>query len=155
MAIPFTDREMAKAWRANLSAYENSQKTSRTNAHRLLLFYAVECGLKTILMKRKGHKRSDSCTEIAECQHNINKLLDCLGAGGSLNLPEIFIGEVFDTRNNKEERKLNSGQINQMWRYGGKVISIVVTQKQKASDEDIENKLLEISKWIVGEIEKL
>lgn len=59
---------MAKAWLANLSAYENSQKTSRTNAHRLLLFYAVECGLKTILMKRKGHKRSDSCTEIAECQ---------------------------------------------------------------------------------------
>ncbi|MEH2162240.1 MAG: hypothetical protein V7K38_14640 [Nostoc sp.] len=154
MAIPFTDREMAKAWLANLSAYENSQKTSRTNAHRLLLFYAVECGLKTILMKRKGHKRSDSCTEIAECQHNINKLLDCLGAGGSLNLPEIFIGEVFDTRNNKEERKLNSGQINQMWGYGGKVISIV-TQKQKANDEDIEKKLLGISKWIVGEIEKL
>ncbi|MEH2436301.1 MAG: hypothetical protein V7K25_18975 [Nostoc sp.] len=154
MAIPFTDREMEKAWSQNLCAYKNSQETSRTNAHRLLLFYAVECGLKTILMKRKGHKRSDFCTDIAECQHNINKLLDCLGAGGSLNLPEIFIGEVFDTRNNKEERKLNSGQINQMWRYGGKVISIV-TQKQKASDEDIENKLLAISKWIVGEIERL
>jgi hypothetical protein len=70
MAIPFTDREMEKAWSQNLCAYQNSQETSRTNAHRLLLFYAVECGLKTILMKRKGQKRSDSCTDIAKCQHN-------------------------------------------------------------------------------------
>lgn len=151
MPIPFTYREMVNAWRENLSA---SQKIPRTNAHRLLLFYAVECGLKAMLMKNQEHKRTDLCTDIAECQHNINKLLDCLGAGGSLSLPEIFIKEILDTRNNKEERKFNSGQINQIWRYGGKVIS-TVTQEQKGSDEDIEKKLLAISKWIAGAIERL
>lgn len=153
MAIPFTDREMERGWRNNLSAYRNSRQIPRTNAHRLLLFYAVECGLKVILMKRKRQKRTDLCTEISECQHNINNLLDCLGAGGSLNLPEIFIQEISDTRNNKKPRKLNSGQINQMWRYGGQVVSIVTEQKQ-ATDEDIEKRLVTILNWIEREIGK-
>ena len=153
MAIPFTDREMERAWRNNLSAYHNSPQIPRTNAHRLLLFYAVECGLKVILMKRKRKKRTDDCAEISECQHNINKLLDCLGAGGSLNLPEIFIQEISDTRNNKKPRKLNSGQINQMWRYGGQVVSIV-TEPKKATDKDIETRLVTILKWIEREIGK-
>ena len=154
MAIPFTDKEMKKAWDGNLSAYE---RIPRTNAHRLLLFYAVECGLKAVLMRRQEKSRTDLCTDINECKHNINKLLSELGAGGSLSLPhEIFIQEIFDTQNNKEERKLNPGQINELWRYGGKVIAIVNKDgKVKANDEHIENKLLEISKWIAGELEKL
>ena len=83
MVIPFTDREIEKAWRENKSA---SEKTPRTNAHRLLLFYAVECGLKAILMRRQGKSRSDLCTDISECQHHINKLLDCLSAHKDLRL---------------------------------------------------------------------
>ena len=154
MAIPFTDKEMKKAWDGNLSA---SQISPRTNAHRLLLFYAVECGLKAVLMARQKTRRTDLCTDINECKHNINKLLSKLGAGGSLSLPsEIFIQEIFDTRKNKEERKLNPGQINELLRYGGKVIAIVNKDgKVVANDEDIENKLLEISKWIAGELERL
>ena len=154
MAIPFTDKEMKKAWGGNLSA---SQISPRTNAHRLLLFYAVECGLKAVLMARQETRRTNLCKDIKECGHNINKLLSLLGAGGSLRLPpEIFIQEIFDTRNNKEERKLNPGQINELWRYGGKVIAIVNKDgKIKANDEYIENKLLEISKWIAGELERL
>ena len=108
---------------------------------------------KVILMKRKQKKSTDLCTEISECKHNINKLLDCLGAGGSLNLPEIFIQKISDTRNNEKARKLNSGQINQMWRYGGKVVSIV-TEEEQATDEDIEKKLIAISQWIQREIER-
>jgi hypothetical protein len=155
MAIPFTDKEMQKAWRGNLSAYQN---TPRSNAHRLLLFYAVECGLKAVLMQRQNKKRTDLCTDIKDCKHNINKLLSLLGAGGLLNLPsEIFILEIVDTRRNKEERKLNNGQINEMWRYGGTVIAINKKDdgKVSANDEDIENKLLAISKWIARELEKL
>lgn len=154
MPIPFTDREMELAWRENLSA---AKKIPCTNAHRLLLFYAVECGLKAVWMKRKGGKRTDLYPDMIECKHNINRLLDSLGAGGNLSLPpEIYIKEIFDTRNNKEERKLNSGDINQIWRYGGKVIAIVQPGKGKiqANDEDIEKKLLAISNWIAGELNK-
>ncbi|GCL37866.1 hypothetical protein SR1949_29780 [Sphaerospermopsis reniformis] len=50
--IPFTDKEMEKAWLRNISAYYKTPQP-HTNAHRLLLFYAVECGLKAIFMKKK------------------------------------------------------------------------------------------------------
>ncbi|HAG84678.1 MAG TPA: hypothetical protein DCL61_26890 [Cyanobacteria bacterium UBA12227] len=146
MVIPFTDQEMQNAWRQNRAA---SNHTSRTNAHRLLLFYAVECGLKAILMRRQGIKRTDLCPTIAEAQHNINKLLDSLGAGGALSLPkEIVMKQIKDTRNNKKDRKLNPGQINQMWRYGGCCI-------KDPKDQDVEKKLLEIVKWIEGELDRL
>lgn len=75
MTIPFTDREIENAWRGNWRA---SCTVARTNSHRLLLFYAVECGLKAVLMRRKNKNRTDLCTEITECQHDINKLLDYL-----------------------------------------------------------------------------
>lgn len=156
--IPFTDKEMEKAWLRNISAYDKTPPP-RTNAHRLLLFYAVECGLKAVFMKQKKRKRTDLCPEIADCQHNINKLLDCLDVEGPLRLPEIRIEDIPDKRNNKnkqEKRKLDSGQINQMWRYGGNVISTITRKNEtQASDEDIENKLLIIAKWIAGEINNL
>ena len=143
--IPFTDREMEKAWRENRLA---SSHQPRSNPHRLLLFYAVECGLKAILMRRQKIKRTDLCPEIADAQHNINKLLDSLAAGGNLSLPnQIMMKDIKDNRNNYENRRLNPGQINQMWRYGGSSV-------ENLKDEEIEKKLLEITKWIEGELQK-
>jgi hypothetical protein len=75
MAITFTDREMQRAWRENFSASHNHNRV-RTNAHRLLLFYAVECGLKAVLMKRKKVSRTDLYPEILKKGHDINGLLE-------------------------------------------------------------------------------
>lgn len=144
MAIPFTDQEMKKAWNSNLSASYNNK---RTNAHRLLLFYAVECGLKVVLMKRQDVNRSDLCAEIAECEHDVNKLLDCLGARQDLRLPEQLKMRPIKGKKSYDERKFTPGDINQMWRYGGSCWLADVT------DQDIENKLLEIVEWIRGELE--
>ena len=59
MSIPFTDRELTRAWR-DLSSVVNSQPIGiRQNPHRLLLFYAVECGLKAIWLKRQGRTLFD------------------------------------------------------------------------------------------------
>ena len=145
MAIPFTDRELERAWRENLFA---SDQNKRNNALRLLLFYAVECGLKAIIMKRCGRRkcRTDFFPNISEAQHDINKLLDNLSADWRLRLPrKIQMCDVLDSRNNKEDRKLNAGQINQMWRYGGRSVGDV-------SDEVLEEKLLKICKWIKREL---
>jgi hypothetical protein len=114
VSIPFTDREMQRAWRDNRSA---SEQVSRSNSHRLLLFYAVECGLKAILMKRKSINCTNHCAEIADAQHNINKLLDALCVGQSLKLPKrLKMEKIFD-KGTKQEREVDAGQINQMWRY--------------------------------------
>ncbi|MDF5721363.1 MAG: hypothetical protein PUP91_12975 [Rhizonema sp. PD37] len=143
MVIPFTDREIEKAWRENKLA---SQKIPRTNAHRLLLFYAVECGLKAVLLRRQGKNRSDLCSEISECQHDVNKLLDCLSAHQSLRLPSQLGMKPIKGKSGNDERKFTPGDVNQMWRYGGCCGVFDIT------DEDLENKLLEIVKWIDGEL---
>ncbi|MDJ0797229.1 MAG: hypothetical protein QNJ51_10410 [Calothrix sp. MO_167.B12] len=143
--IPFTDKEIERAWRENKRA---SDRNPRTNAHRLLLFYAVECGLKAILMRRQGKRRSDVCQEISECQHDVNKLLDCLGVQGSLRLPAQLSMEPIKTKNGNEQRRFTPGDINQMWRYGG------VCSSAGTTDQDLEKKLLEIVQWIDGELRR-
>ena len=145
MPVHFSDREMKNAWKHNFEAYKKLQP-SFTNAHRLLLFYSIECGLKATLMKRGSAKSTDACSGLIEAGHNINKLLDALSAGHNLKLPS----EVNMNRN----RKLGAGEINQMWRYGGKVANI---KNQNgglfdSTDEDLEKCLLKISEWIKQEL---
>ncbi|QNP30724.1 hypothetical protein IAR63_06975 [Cylindrospermopsis curvispora GIHE-G1] len=153
MAIIFTQREMQKAWRDHFFAYQKATFIHKNNAHRLNLFYAVECGLKAVLMKRQGKNRTDLCQDITECQHDINKLLDKVWSGELLKLPKISISEIVDTKGNPIDRKINSGQINQVWRYGAEVIRIVEANRiQVATDKDIEDRLLKISKWIQNEL---
>ena len=57
-ALPFSDRELTRAWR-ELSAVATPTNSVRQNPHRLLLFYAVECGLKAIWLKRQGRTLFD------------------------------------------------------------------------------------------------
>lgn len=138
MAIPFTDREIQQAWRMNQEA---SVVESRCNAHRLLLFYAVECGLKAVILKREGKNLTDHCPYLLEAGHNINRLLDYLRAGKSLKLPEQI---TMSSIRKNQERKLTTGEINQMWRYGGCGYNI--------NDYQLEEQLIKISKWITQEL---
>ncbi len=142
--IPFTDREIQKAWRQNKLAYENVQQ--KTNAHRLLLFYSVECGLKAVIMKRQNKNCTDLCKkEFEESKHNINKLLDFLKAGKDLKLPDQLNMKPFKTGNNQnQERKFTVGNINEMWRYGG--------CSENIKDNEIEKKLVTILNWIELEL---
>ncbi|MBD2481133.1 hypothetical protein [Planktothrix sp. FACHB-1365] len=153
MAIAFTDREMQRAWRENRSAY--GCENPKTNAHRLLLFYAVECGLKAMYMKRTRKNRIDYCQDerFKQAQHDINKLLDLLAAG-NLKLPKfIFISDIKDDKNRSEKRQLNLGQINQMWRYGGKLERWGdESEQQSSTDKHLEEKLLTICKFIEQEL---
>jgi hypothetical protein len=153
MAVLFTDREMQRAWQSNLKA---SIQDTRSNSHRLLLFYAVECGLKAVLMKRGSVTCTRYCKEINKCQHDINKLLDALGAGQKLKLPSRFNMNSINERGSKQERKLDPGKINQMWRYGGKVIDAIDESGNSVSltDEHLEERLTEISRWIQRELER-
>ncbi|MDB9421013.1 hypothetical protein PN467_10880 [Microcystis aeruginosa CS-563/04] len=139
--IPFTDRELQKAWRENQEAIKVEKKT---NAHRLLLFYSVECGLKAVLLKRQSKDCTDSCRELVEVQHDINKLLDKLAAGEKLKLPPQL---GMKPLKNNQERKFSCGEINQMWRYGGCCENI--------KDGELERKLLDILSWIAQELQRL
>ena len=165
MAITFTDREMQRAWRENFSASHNHNRV-RTNAHRLLLFYAVECGLKAVLMKRKEVNRTDLCPEILEEGHDINGLLECLYPGNDSlqmwKLPEqLFIPNIKDNSyvkiKQKHERQLTPDNINQIWRYGGQFVlkkDKGENKREEITDEHIEKKLLKIVELIQKELQR-
>ncbi|MGK7941886.1 MAG: hypothetical protein AB4062_17385 [Crocosphaera sp.] len=140
--IIFTDREIQRAWRQNKLAYENGK--IKTNAHRLLLFYSVECGLKAVIMKRQRKNRTDLCQDIGQSQHNINRLLDCLSARKNLRLPPEL--NLTPLREN-EERNCKVDQINQIWRYGG--------HSNNIKDDELEKKLINIVNWIGQELGNL
>ena len=149
MPIHFSVREMQRAWKNNLKAYEQANNTSsniRTNAHRLLLFYSIECGLKAALMKDQSVNYTQECDQVRQCSHNINKLLDALRAGHNLKISSKIVMQA----KNGSERSLNSGEINQMWRYGGEATHTQNGQGNLVdlSDEDLEKQLLKISIWI-------
>ena len=149
--VIFTDREMRRAWEINLKVYTHLKTT---NAHRLLLFYAVECGLKAVLMKRRQVNCTELCGEIQEAQHNINKLLDCLSAGEVLKLPSQLQMQPIKIQGETRERTLDPGKINQVWRYGGSFVHIHSSSSASSDvqNENIEKQLNLISEWIKQEL---
>ncbi|WP_271254980.1 hypothetical protein [Pseudanabaena sp. Chao 1811] len=140
MPIHFSDREMKRAWKNNFQAYELAQ--TKTNAHRLLLFYAIECGLKASIMKRDRVNSTLACPKIIDCGHNINRLLDNLHVEQNLRLPNKI--KIIS------RREVSVGEINQMWRYGGEAISS--NNANDPTDRDLERYLLKISEWIKQDI---
>lgn len=142
-AIPFTDRELTRAWRELSAVVAPLPATSRQNPHRLLLFYAVECGLKAVWLRRQCKTLFEGA-DINRLGHDLQQVLKDLNVGSKLSLPETFRlstasqGSATLTRNGK------FGDIHQVWRYGGKCIV--------PTDQDCEQQLLNVLYWIEGEL---
>lgn len=133
--VPFTFREMKRAWRQNRKA---GTVVSANNSHRLLLFYATECGLKALILKRKRLDSTIGCKQIQSAGHNLNKLLDDLRAGADLKIKkELSLSPI---NSGKLTRNCGVGDLNQIWRYGGKC--------QNISDKEIQKSLELINQWL-------
>ena len=135
-AIPFTNRELTRAMRELEAVATPPTESARKNPHRLLLFYAVECGLKAVWLRRQRRDVFDS-VDITKTGHNLRQVLKELNVGAHLALPESFQLE-------KPVRRAQFGDIHQAWRYGGKCFS--------PTDEDCEKQLLKVLSWIQGEL---
>lgn len=136
--IVFTFREMKNAWRNSSQAFELTAE--KNNVHRLLLFYAVENGLKAVLLKREAKQNSEDM--FADVLHDLNKLMDRLRVGANLRLlPDIRLTNLKQDK----QRNVGCGELNQVWRYGAKA--------QQPSDTELEAKLSAINEWIRGELQ--
>lgn len=145
--IPFSRRELERAWR---TAYNASTVNPRTNAHRLLLFYAQECGLKAVVLKRQNKELLDQPileeTSARQVAHDLNKLLDILRAGRGLQLPLSLNLRSLRTAERVELRRpCGTGEINQAWRYGGALDG-------PSDDQALELALEDVQKWLEGEL---
>lgn len=139
--VPITRRELVKAWGELRQA---SKAACRVNPHRLLLFYAAECGLKAIYLRENNFDVLDETT-IGLKNHDLNQVMDKLRMGKeyrlplSLNLPELR------APGNIQVRRCGSGALNQVWRYGSKC-------ETPADDVQLEATLEKVNDWIAGEI---
>ncbi len=137
--IDFSFRELKNAWHNSYTAFLNCQ--NKTNAHRLLLFYAVETGLKAVVLKQEALSHTQD--RFFEIKHDLNKILRDLRVGRNLYLPNsILLMDLKDHPNPK--RNIRIGDLNQVWRYGAKAVN--------PTDSQLEAKLSAINEWISGEL---
>ncbi|WP_076905192.1 hypothetical protein [Burkholderia pseudomallei] len=134
--IPVTRKEFEKGGARARAVYTSIAPGAQTNnAHRLLLFYAVENGLKALIMRME--RTRDGAADFSSEQHNLNRLLDRAGAGRKLR---IVNNVVIRDHVANVPRNCSVGEINQMWRYG--------CVADKPSDVDIETGLKSVAQWI-------
>lgn len=142
-ALPFTDRELTRAWRELSDVATPAVAGSRQNPHRLLLFYAVECGLKAVWLKRQCRTLFEG-DDIQQTGHDLRQVLKDLNVGSDLSLSETFRlkaashGQVNIPRNGK------FGDLHQVWRYGGKC--------EAPTDSVCEKQLQKVLEWIQEEL---
>lgn len=142
-AIPFTDRELTRAWRELSVVALPTATGDRQNPHRLLLFYAVECGLKAVFLKRQSRTLFEGA-DIHRMGHDLQQMLKDLKVGSALLLPESFQLPAATQGAASLPRKGKFGDVHQAWRYGGKC--------QAPTDQDCEQQLLKVLTWIQGEL---
>ncbi|WHM98504.1 hypothetical protein [Citrobacter freundii] len=139
--IPFTNRELVRAWRNSLDVSRSDQ---RKNPHRLLLFYAIECGLKAAYLKQINKTVIDS--DIAQqFSHDINKLCEKLSINSSFMLPQSLRMKDCKIDSKDITRTCSPSEINQIWRYGGTLDGV-------ENDNFLEGKLEKLNEIIEKEL---
>jgi len=145
MSISFTDRELKRAWRQLKKTSMPHTDGERENAHRLLLFYAVECGLKAVWLKRRNQTLFTD-DDVKQTGHDLAKILTRLRAGHHVRLPDnIQLASVKSGHGNEHQRNCNMESLHQVWRYGG--------TSQSPTDKQCEEQLEQIVNWINGELQ--
>lgn len=98
-------------------------------ARRLLLFYAVECGIKYQLLVNENHfiytKLSDDDRNL---KHDLQKLLKRIGLEQKCNM-------FPDLHSTLDDKTIDVSRYHEMWRYG------ICCKEGEASEQMIENNL--------------
>lgn len=134
--IEITRREMERAYRDHFKAYRQIDGSSFSGL--TCLFYAVECGLKSLIMEREQQETTEDLAK-HDFSHNVNKMLSHLKCGKALHLPSVIT--LTDLKRPQKQRNSGQKELNQVWRYG---VDIRDTH-QKA---EVVNKLLNVCHWI-------
>ena len=142
-AFPITNRELERAWR---ELRRSSQVESRCNSHRLLMVYAVECGLKAVWLRRQCRNLFEG-QDIDRFGHDLNEILRELRPGRQFELPGLVQLAPIDAGRPPRVRSRSGGldALHQAWRYGAPLI--------EPSDEAMEQSLERVAQWIAKELQ--
>lgn len=138
----FTLQELKRAWRELRAA---SAQVQRQNAHRLLLVYSIECGLKAVWLKNECRTLFTSA-DISRTGHDLNDVIKSLRCSHALPEP-LAMSDVRDEQKNLVTRKyIRLSDLHQVWRYGG-------TLKHPPTDDaTMEASLETVQTWIEKEL---
>lgn len=118
--IHASDSDLRQAFHKHYAAVQETKEVCSY----LLLFYSVECGLKSILMKRK--RLTSTIQDQTLLSHNFAPLIK------ELRLPRSVVGEIGHTndrsqpkppnfRLNRDKSTWEMSEAHQAWRYGIRV----------------------------------
>lgn len=140
--IPVTRRELDRAWRDLRLA---ASVVPRRAPHRLLVFYAVECGLKAVWLRRKAKEVLEGA-DIDHLGHDLNKLCKELHVGQSLSaLPASVTLKPLGKSPRMRVQSYRVEVLHQAWRYGIEV--------QTPDDTLMEAQLDGLNAWIAKELQ--
>jgi hypothetical protein len=133
-------RELEKSFKSHFSTYtKRTNSTRNTNkSEKLILFYAIECGLKVMLLKKINRNSTKAFLE-----HNIYK--DKLKGTGGHDL-KFLLREINYSNVKFPKLVCNSGDdvevkdYNQVWRYG--------IECNSSTEAEIERELIKIAEWL-------
>jgi hypothetical protein len=141
-AIPVTRQELVRAWR---HLHQAARVTSRQAPHRLLVFYAVECGLKAVWLRRQAKEVLEGA-DIEHLGHDLNQLFKELHVGRSLSaLPACVTLKPLGKPPRMRVRSGGVEVLHQAWRYGIEV--------QTPDDTLMEVQLDGLNAWIAKELQ--
>ncbi len=130
--IEITRREMDRAFRDHWKAFQ--LLTVKSYSGLACLFYAVECGLKSLIMRRQN---KDTNVGTDKLGHNLNGMLECLRS--DIRLPGSIA--LTPLKPSNRQRNAQQSELNQVWRYG-------VELKDSSDRERLTQKLEKVCHWI-------
>ena len=134
--INVTRREFQDSYRRHYKMYKET--TGSDKSRRLLLFYSVECGLKSLLMKDLGNNTYEEFVECCGSEkkgltgHDIRAMLKKLNPHNSYCLRNIHL---------KRGGYVPPEKFNELWRYG-------VALENEDEEGKAEKTLEKIAEWI-------
>ena len=136
-----TRKNFENAFKKHYECYKTFLQDAHKKSKRLLLVYAVENGLKCLLLKKICKKDSNDLQHHSDYVkymkydgHDIKGMLAWAGAGGQFSVKTFKAG-------NKDEHNVAPHLLHQFWRYG-------LDTKDVSEEEDVERTLSLIAEWI-------
>lgn len=129
-----TRKEFQDSYRRHYKLYQSTHVSDKTR--RLVLFYSVECGLKSLLMKEKGkntYEEFESCSDRSLIGHDIKAMLKEVNPRNEFVLKNISL--------DKGGGSVPPKKFNELWRYGATVADV-------EEEEKAEKILVKIAEWI-------
>lgn len=127
-------KEFQDSYRRHYKLYQNTNVSDKTR--RLVLFYSVECGLKSLIMKENGnntYEEMEKCCDKSITGHNIKAMLKHVNPRNEFVLRNISLENGGGS--------VPPEKFNELWRYGAAV-------EDMKEEEKAEKVLVKIAEWI-------